>query len=255
MNDRTRPRSGYLAWPRNRRRVMAGAAVLLLSGVVAVPVVALTSSSTGKPRSALVFTDAPSTTVQAAPDPTTSTTQAPATTTTAPPATTKAVAAAARPAPTATTTLVCHNSYNPACGPFRWDSPPAPAGSPSVTIVPRPSNPTVGQEVTFTVTVSDPNTAVYTCGQVTYGDGMGQGCSATTAGPACETRYGPWDPPSRITDSATTTYTYSYERVGVYTVKATFPVGNPCYDPYQGSVSGSVQVTVGAAPTTTTTSP
>lgn len=251
MNNRTRPRSGYLAWPRSRRRVMAGAAVVVLSGVIALPVIALTSSSSGRPVSALVFTDAPSTTVQAA-GATTSTTDAPATTTTAPPAATTTVAAAARPAPT-TTTLVCHNSYDPACGPFRWDSPPAPAGSPSVTIVPSTSNPAVGQQVTFTVTVSDPNTAVYTCGQVTYGDGMGQGCSAATAGPACESRYGPWDPPSKVADSATTTYTYVYKQPGSYTVNAAFPVGNTCYDPYQGNVSGSVRITVEAAPTTTTT--
>ena len=237
-----RSRFAYLNWPRGRRRVMAVATAVVLSGLAALPVIALTSSGgPGKQHSALVFTG-PATT-----EPAPTTTEAPPTTV---PATTTTVAAVNQSAPT-TTTLVCRNSYDQACGPFRWDPSPAPAGTPTVSIKVVTANPVVGQPVTFNVTISDPNTAVYTCGQVSYGDGMNENCSATTAGPACRVRYGPWTPPARYADSVSTSFTYPYKAAGTYTVSAKYPVGSSCYDPYQGWATGSTTVTIGAAPPTT----
>ena len=222
---------------------MAVATAVVLSGLVALPVIALTSSGgPGKQRSALVFTGPAST--EAAP----TTTEAPPATV---PATTTTVAAVNQAAPTTTTTLVCRNSYDPACGAFRWDPSPATGGTPSVSIKPSPPNPIVGQQVTFTVTISDPNTAVYTCGQVSYGDGMNENCTASTASPNCRVRYGPWTPPARYADSVSTSFTYTYRSADTYTVSAKYPVGSTCYDPYQGWATGSVTVTVGAAPPTT----
>ena len=241
-----RARFAYLRWPRGRRRAMAAAATVALTGLVALPVIALTSSSPSKLHSALVFTG-PAATTTAVPDPTTSTTVAPATTLA--PASTTTVAPVRQA--TTTTTLVCRNSYNPECGPFHWDPAPAPGGSPSVTIVPSTPNPTAGEGMNFKVTVSDPDTAVYTCGQVQYGDmSPSEGCAPVAA--SCPTRYGAWDPPARHPDSATTEYPHTYKDSGTYTFSVVFPVGNPCFDPYEGQVSGSVTVTV-SDPTPSTT--
>ena len=223
---------------------MAVATAIVLCGLVALPVIALTSSGgPGKQRSALVFTG-PATT-----EPAPTTTEAPPTTLPVP---TTTVAAVNQGAPTTTTTpLVCRNSYEQACGAFRWDPSPAPGGTPSVSIKYSPAEPLAGQQVTFTVTISDPNTAVYTCGQVSYGDGMNETCTASTASPNCRVRYGPWTPPSRYADSVSTSFAYTYKTAGTYTVSAKYPVGSSCYDPYQGSATGSVPLTIGTAPTTT----
>ena len=233
---------------------MAVATALVLAGLVALPVIALTSSSNPiKSHHALVFTG-PATTEQAGgPPPAPTTTEAPATTLPAPATTTTTVAPARQPAQTTTTTtvLVCRNSYNPACGPFRWDPAPAPAGNWTVSVQYSPAKPVVGDTVTFTVTISDPNTSVYTCGHVTFGaGGPDQNCESVSA--SCPTRYGPWDPPAKRPDSVTTGYTYRYDKPGNYTFSVTYPVGNPCYDPYQTQASASQSFTVSAAPPTTT---
>ena len=245
-------RFAYRNWPRSRRQVIAGATLVVVAGLIALPIIALTSSGNPiKSHSALVFTG-PTTTVTAtaaAPAPTT--TEAPATT--VPAATTTTTLAPARqPAPTTSTTLVCRNSYNPACGPFRWDPAPAPAGAWTVSLQYSPKAPAVGDLVTFTVTISDPNTSVYTCGHVSFGaGGPDQNCEAQSA--SCQTRYGPWDPPAKQADSVTTEYTYKYQNPGTYTFSVAYPVGNPCYDPYQAQASASQSVTVSAAPSSTPT--
>lgn len=224
---------------------MAGAAAIVLAGLVALPVIALTSSS-GRQRSGLVFTSAPSTTLPSAP---TTATAVPSTTLPVAPTTT-AVTATQHPATTTTTTLVCRNSYNPACGPFRWDPMPT-IDKPTVSIKYSAN----GLDVTFTVTISDPDTTVNSCGQISFGDGGG-GCSpgsGITNGPACLTRYGPWDPPAKKPDSVTMRYPHHYIKAGQYTVSAQYTVGDGCYDPYQGLATGSITVTVNAPPATTTT--
>lgn len=230
---------------------MAVATAVALSGVIALPVIALTSSGgPGRHHSALMFTGPATTTTVPSPVPTTTgapATNTPATTLPAPVTTTTTVAAARQQAATttSTTTLVCRNSYNPACGPFRWDRSPAPAGNWSVSLQYFPKQPAVGDLVTFTVTISDPNTSVYTCGQVMYGDGMGENCAPSSA--PCQTRYGPWDPPAKHADSVTTSYTYKYQKAGKYTFSVAYPVGSSCYDPYQAQASASQTLTVSAA--------
>ena len=237
---------------------MAVAGAVALSGLVAVPVIALTSSSSpgkssgpSKSHSALVFTG-PATTEQAGgPALAPTTTEAPVTTLPAPATTTTTVAAARQPAPTTTTTtLVCRNSYNPACGPFRWDPAPAPAGDWTVSIQYSPAQPAVGDLVTFTVTISDPNTSVYTCGHVSFGaGGPDENCDTQSA--PCQTRYGPWDPPAEHPDSVTTGYTYRYDKPGTYTFSVAYPVGNSCYDPYRTQAGASQSLTVSGPATTT----
>lgn len=170
-------------------------------------------------------------------------------TTAAPPTTTAVKVRSAAPTTTPTTVLVCHNSFNPACGPFRWSSPPGPAGTPTVSIQYSPTNPVAGGTVTFTVSYSDPDTSVAPCGSVQTGTPLNQGCAVDYA--ACPTRYGPWDPPARHPGSNTLTYPVKYESSGSYTFSVDYAVGTPCYDPYQGHATGSTTVTVGPSPPTT----
>lgn len=235
-----RSRPGFLKrlWMSPRRPVTLAAGVIALCGLIALPVVALTSSTKAHPRSTLVFTSVPPTTT-VAPTPTTA---VPATTTTLPAAT------------TTTTALVCHNSYNPACGAFRWS--PAPAVDPvSVQITFSPDHPVAGNTVTFRVTYSDGNSVVDTnCANVSGGGGMGPnyGCqSAQAPSSSCPTRYGPWDPPAKQPSAGSMTYPYKYDTPGTYTFSAEYLAESTCsnYNPYPTQVSGSVQVIVGQANT------
>lgn len=217
-----------------------------MCGIVAAPVVALAESGPSHP--AVVTTSTP----PAAPptDPvtvpsTTSTTS----TTVAPTTTTVVTVRSAAPATTPTTVLVCHNSFNPACGPFHWSSPPAPAGTPTVSIHYSPQDPVAGDTVNFTVTYSDPDTSVAPCGSVQTGTPLSQGCAVDYA--ACPTRYGPWDPPARHPGSNTLTYTVKYDKAQDYTFSVDYGVGTPCYDPYQGHATGSITVPVRESSPTT----
>lgn len=178
----------------------------------------------------------------------------------APPATKQVTHSAATPTtvrsePTtsATTALVCHDSYNPACGTFRWASPPLAADSPTVSIQYTPSSPVAGDTVTFTVSYSDPDTSVAPCGEVHTGTPMNSGCSVDYK--ACATRYGAWDPPSKQPGSNTLTYSVYYKSTGSYTFSVDYAIGTPCYDPYQSNAAGSVTVVVGSASASTMPQP
>ena len=147
------------------------------------------------------------------------------------------------------TTLACHNSTNPACGPFHYD-PPLPANRPThITIASEPGTPVVGQPVTFTVTVDDPDgQGPGRCGQfdadVTHAEPTtttaaqpASTCMMTaSADPAATHGYGPWDPPSTVPGHVVLTYTVTYQDAGPHTVSySTFDVGqcgdNPCPRP------------------------
>lgn len=255
--DPSRPGNARGGWA-HRRRTLLVAGGLTLAAAVAAPLVAVAVS--GSPRAGVVSTSsATGTTLRPALEFTTvpEATTVPSPTTVAQPPPTNATAPVPKVAPTTvaappTTALACRNSYNPACGPFRWDPSPSRTGSPTVSIK-TSSNPTAGTPVTFTVSVSDPDTSVFACGQVVYGDGYGSGCSAGSA--ACPTRYGPWDPPATRADSASTTYTHTFDKPGTYTISVEYPVGGPCYDPYQSQATGSITISVAAAQATSSANP
>jgi hypothetical protein len=251
-----RAASRRFALPGGRRTLIASGVLVLCALVSGV---ALALAPAGTPRSPLVATVAPPTT--AAPSATTvptSTTEAPATTVATPPQTAVSSSreTAATTAPTTSTILVCHNSYNPACGAFRWDPAPASGGPAGVSITYSPSKPQPGDWVTFTVTVSDPDTTVSTCGQVAFGTGPDYGCSDQQASGSCPTRYGPWTPPAKTPSSATKTYSpVQYKSSGSYTFTAQYPIGTACYDPYEGTANGSVTFYVGNPPSPTAVAP
>src|SRR5205085_5198363 len=71
---------------------------------------------------------------------------------------------------TTTTTTGCRNSTNPACGQFSWS--PGPNSS-SLTIgLPEvsPASPQPNQDVTFRITVTDPDHTIGTCAMLDFGD-------------------------------------------------------------------------------------
>lgn len=210
-----------------------------MCALVALPF-ALPSGNAAKGRSVLVFTSTPPTTeaptLQQAAAADTATTVAPAPPTSSP-ATTQP------PATTATTALVCHDSYNPACGTFRWSPAPAPASPVSINVTPSSSTPTAGEQVTFTVTYADPNSPVNTaCSTVQSGMGVGSGCSPDYT--PCNTRYGPWEPPTKQPSAGTQSYTFQYDTPGTYTFSVSYPAGNPCYNPYATTLNGTATITV-----------
>ena len=193
------------------------------------------------------------------------------------------------PAPTTSTVLVCRNSTNPACGPFRWDPPP-PANQPitgHVTL--SPANPRPGETVTFHLVADDPD-AGYLPGScpIDFGDGTtipcvipgGRGPTPPgSSSPPPPKPTGPWTPPSprpghldiccvQHTYGAAGTYTATF-RVQSYTS----PMGPPpeqwqvpgypttpfdfsflvAHDPYASDATITVTVTVRGTPVSTTT--
>ena len=159
-------------------------------------------------------------------------TRGPAATTTRPSLTTTTSPARA------TTPLACRNSREPACGAFRWDPPP-PANQPmrlSVTVT--PSQPRVGQKVTFQVVAEDPDGDI-TGERVDYGDGGGQ---SVPGQPSCATAHGPWTPPKATSGRLAKTYEHSYSAAGNFTAAFTFRSHGPCPDPTVYASEGSLSV-------------
>ncbi len=141
------------------------------------------------------------------------------------------------------TTAVCRNSYDQACGPFRWD--PQPANRPmDVEVSSSPQEAKVGQEVAFTVRVRDDG-PVYagSCGNgQSYGDGThSTRCSFACAGPL---KYGPWDPPPPKNSSFTETFRHTYEGPGAFTAEFEYNGGDCTFSPFSSQGRAMVQVTV-----------
>jgi hypothetical protein len=166
------------------------------------------------------------------------------------------------------TTLACHNSTDPACGPFRYD-PPLPANRPTrITITPD-RTPVAGEPVTFTITVDDPDgqgpgrcgrfDADVTHAEPTTTTAASQAAStcfttaAASADPAATNGYGPWDPPSTVPGHVVTTYTVTYDAPGPHTVSySTFDVGQ-CGDDSCPPAAKDLTFTVQPPASTTTT--
>jgi hypothetical protein len=163
----------------------------------------------------------------------------------APSSTTTTVASAAS-ATTTSTTIVCRNSYDARCGRFYFDPAAAPAQHTSMTFHFTPTNPSPGDTVAFAIHISEPNTVVGPCSKIDFGDGLGIDCQQTSASSAsCPKRYGPWTPPAKQPHETDDSFSHRYEKAGSYVVTVTHPLGTHCYDPWEGTVSGSVTVTVG----------
>lgn len=107
----------------------------------------------------------------------------------------------------------CRNSVDLACGPFFYDW-PVPNRPAVVTLTPSPVTPRVGEEVTFTVTVEDPDGAPdLPCTLFDSGGTIGLGACTSVD----ESRHGPWDPPPP--SSRVETYSASFLTAGTFTVR------------------------------------
>jgi len=171
------------------------------------------------------------------PAPTTTAVAPPAPTTTVPPATTTTAPAAPAPAPA----NACHNSYDPACGPFRWDPDPGPNAALSVTASAQQVNP--GDPVNFHIMADDPDAKIDRCYAFDFGDGQ----KGTTCQPpaTCKTPYGPWTPPAKAPDHWDVYVPHQYGSPGSYS--ASFIVQSHSFcspDPYGGSGQAPAAVNV-----------
>jgi hypothetical protein len=208
---------------RTRRRRRSAAMFAVVAVVLAIPItaVALNASDSG-PRVRVSST--PSTQ-----DSTTSTSATPSTTET-------------------TAKGGCHNSYDPACGPLRYDPPitnePARLEITSVT----PAVPKVGENVTFTLRAQDPDSlfsaSTVWCngGGSSFGDGEGgQTCIADCVSQGS----GTWEPPAPQPSELTFHSDHAYTRAGTFAVKITAEAGICSARPSEATVSTTVTVVAG----------
>jgi hypothetical protein len=173
-------------------------------------------------------------------------------------------AGATEAAGSTSTTLDCHNSTDPDCGPFHYD-PPLPANRPThITIASDDPTPVVGQPVTFTVTVDDPDgqgpgrcgdfdaDATHVEPTTSTAAKTASACAMTaSADPAASHGYGAWDPPSTVPGHVVLTYTVTYQEDGPHKVSySTFDVGQ-CGD--DGCPRRDQQLTVDVDPPSPTT--
>lgn len=223
---------------------------------------ATTDDADRDPAQSTTTTDAPTTTeVRVAGDsveaPTTKATTAPATTaptrasaTTAAP-TAQAPAVAPQPAPTTTTTsLVCRNSTNPDCGPFRWDPPPDDQAA-SLTVT-APAGPIrTDEQVELTLSMSDPDGPVtLDCYTVNLDrPGLSLGACSSTARSECPERYGPWTPPQKNPGQAETTTIVEFYEPGTYVVDVAVDAADGCdnVNPYRSPATARITVEVVAS--------
>ncbi len=257
---------------RRQRRARLGTGAALL-GSLAVFVVALLAGSTLEVPQEVSSTDQPaasSTTTSQRPSTTTTTGEfpiesdqeegattppdeeatvgfPPTTLSTRLPRTSTAVVNEPAPSPeTPTAAPICRNSRDPACGPFYFDPPPFNEPM-AVDVVFSPQNPEPGEEVTFTVRVSDdgpasPGSCINT---QRYGepDDLVSVCSASCV--PTEPKYGPWDPPPPENANFEETFRHTYAEAGTYTATFSYNVGADCsFSPYRSSGEASVTVPV-----------
>lgn len=142
------------------------------------------------------------------------------------------------------TTQPCRNSEEPACGPFRWDPPPAPDQAMTVEISYLPTAPKAGETVVFSVTVDDPDGSGLldrTGIANNYGDGTP---SQGVAGHAdCVARFGPWTPEAPKPLHAELTFRHSYATAGTYTVSFPFKsIGDCTHGPSQATATATITV-------------
>jgi hypothetical protein len=153
-----------------------------------------------------------------------------------------ATTAAPAPAPAKT----CRNSYDAACGPFRWDPDPGPNAPLTVTLSPQSQQVPAGQEVNFHIVGDDPDAKIDRCvAFVDFGDGQTGGTCPPPA--TCQTPYGPWTPPAKTADHWETDikHTYATARQDPYQVSLVLQSHSFCSpDPYGGSAQAPASVNV-----------
>lgn len=163
-----------------------------------------------------------------------------------PPVTTPPTTVGTAPEPPVPDDLACQNSRNPACGPLRYEPPPVNEPM-TVEVAFSPRNPEPGEEVTFTVRVSDDGPAKPgdCVNQQTYGEADEAVVFCTAACAPESLRYGTWDPPPPENSTFEETFRHTYEASGMYTATFAYNQGADCtFSPYRSQGEASVTVTV-----------
>jgi hypothetical protein len=173
----------------------------------------------------------------------------------APPTTAKSAQAPApspsgKPAPGATAPF-CHDSFDPACGPFHWQPAPAQNQPRQVTLSSQSQTVPAGAQVTFHSVVNDPDDSqAFKCPTTTYDFGDVPSSSTHCDPPPnvdpCPKRYGPWTPPEAAPGGGQEDVAHTFSTPGTYTVKFRYDPGyeDACYNPYADGAEGSIQITV-----------
>jgi len=141
---------------------------------------------------------------------------------------------------------VCHNSYDPACGQFRWDPEPGPNEALTGEVTYSPATPRAGEAVTFHLVGHDPDAAPVASCNSNFGDGPMVVCDPGHAFPGyCKTQYGPWTPPAKKPGDVDTTFDHTYGQPGTYDVSIDVRSAmNDCNNPYASATTFTVKVVV-----------
>ena len=154
----------------------------------------------------------------------------------------------------------CHESKEGRCGDFYWSSNPAPNQPITGQVTVTPPEPLVGQTVTFTVTVHDPDANVLETIQVCYGETNAAPCGAPLPGTSscsilCQLQqstvgpvHGPWRPPPVRAGAESIPFTHVYQGTGRFHFQAEIRSSNsgaPAgHDPYQSEDTFDTFITV-----------
>jgi hypothetical protein len=139
----------------------------------------------------------------------------------------------------------CHNSFDPACGAFRWDPDPGP--NQPITGAVTSNQPAPGAKVTFTVTGDDPDAAPLQECNIDFGDNSGFHCDPQPlVNPGyCPKQYGPWTPPAKQDGKLNSTRDHAYATPGNYHV--VFEVRSAmqeCNNPYASTAKLEADIVV-----------
>lgn len=155
----------------------------------------------------------------------------------------------AAPPPTTTSTTTappCRNSRDPACGPLRYEPVPVNQAM-TIEVTVKPANPEPGEEVTFTVKVSDdgPVSPASCVNTQRFGEDDESVPFCTAACAAEAAKYGPWDPPPPEDISFEETFRHTYDKGGTFTATFAYNAGADCsFSPYRSQGEGTVDITV-----------
>jgi hypothetical protein len=159
------------------------------------------------------------------------------------------------PPKSTTTSLVCRNSYDPACGDFYWDPPP-PTNQPiTLQVTPSATEVSVGQEVTLSIVADDPDAtlkvACMPSGPIVRWGDPNQNIYACDPGcPEPGPRHGAWDTPAPEPGHFDGVEKWTYNTPGTYTVNVYVSSSQACafgyggYSPYGSYASTVITITV-----------
>jgi hypothetical protein len=148
---------------------------------------------------------------------------------------------ATKPAPQS----ACVDSFDPSCGPLRWEPAPLPNSPTQTSITPAAIRTVAGRAVSLDARATDADAPI-ACHWVLFGD--------ETAGlvPAIsiQRQFGLWRTPSRSAGTFSATFTHTYAKPGTYHVQFGARSGEGCsndYSPYGGESESTATVTVASS--------